>query len=263
VGPSVSLRARGLASALACGSCGRPYRRPSAAGGDRVLEEAHDSEELIQRVAALDIGKAQLVCCVRVPGEGRRARRLQEVTTHKTMTRSLLAMSDRLGELGVTRVVMEATSDYWKPAFYLLEAVDGILERPGRLLGEADLGVGVAGFQLLDQLDDGELAFVHGLPPLEGWPLDGRGRGPERVDRPFGSVQPGYRLARPDPPTQKEPRRLCAGRVGAVVSGRRCRRGGRTGAGTQARGSTTRPAGRSRPWRLRGRGAALRAALQA
>jgi transposase len=87
-----------------------------------VLEAAHDSEELIGRVAALDIGKAQLVCCVRVPGEGKRARRLQEVTTYKTMTRSLLAMSDRLGELGVTRVVMEATSDYWKPAFYLLEA---------------------------------------------------------------------------------------------------------------------------------------------
>ena len=38
------------------------------------------------------------------------------------MTRSLLAMADRLRELGVTRVVMEATSDYWKPPFYLLEA---------------------------------------------------------------------------------------------------------------------------------------------
>jgi transposase len=38
------------------------------------------------------------------------------------MTRSLQAMADRLLELGVTRVVMEATSDYWKPAFYLLEA---------------------------------------------------------------------------------------------------------------------------------------------
>lgn len=31
-------------------------------------------------------------------------------------------MVDRLFELGVTRVVMEATSDYWKPPFYLLEA---------------------------------------------------------------------------------------------------------------------------------------------
>ena len=38
------------------------------------------------------------------------------------MTRSLLGLADRLTELGVTRVVMEATSDYWKPAFYLLEA---------------------------------------------------------------------------------------------------------------------------------------------
>jgi transposase len=31
-------------------------------------------------------------------------------------------MADRLAELGVTRVVMEATSDYWKGVFYLLEA---------------------------------------------------------------------------------------------------------------------------------------------
>jgi transposase len=87
-----------------------------------VLEEAHDSEEVIQRVAALDIGKAQLVCCVRVPGEGKRARRLQEVKAYPTMTRSLLVLADRLRQLGVTRVVMEATSDYWKPVFYLLEA---------------------------------------------------------------------------------------------------------------------------------------------
>jgi transposase len=85
-----------------------------------VLEEAHDREEVVQRVAALDIGKAQLTCCVRVPGKA--GKRLQEVTTHRTMTRSLLVLADRLGELGVTRVVMEATSDYWKPVFYLLEA---------------------------------------------------------------------------------------------------------------------------------------------
>lgn len=38
------------------------------------------------------------------------------------MTRSLLVLADRLLELGVTRVVMEATSDYWKPVFYLLDA---------------------------------------------------------------------------------------------------------------------------------------------
>jgi transposase len=87
-----------------------------------VLEETQDTEELIERVAALAIGKAELVCCVRVPGQGKRGRRLQEVRTYTTMTRSLLVLADRLGELGVTRVVMEATSDSWKAPFYLLEA---------------------------------------------------------------------------------------------------------------------------------------------
>jgi len=40
----------------------------------------------------------------------------EEVTTYQTMTRWLLVMAEWLGELGVTRVVMEATSDYWKGA---------------------------------------------------------------------------------------------------------------------------------------------------
>ena len=35
-----------------------------------MLAESVDDEEIIARVAALDIGKAELVCCVRVPGAG-------------------------------------------------------------------------------------------------------------------------------------------------------------------------------------------------
>ena len=87
-----------------------------------MLEETNDTEELIGRVAALDIGKAELVCCVRVPSPEAPGKRLQEVRTYQTMTRSLLVLAERLAELGVTRVVMEATSDYWKSPFYLLEA---------------------------------------------------------------------------------------------------------------------------------------------
>jgi len=87
-----------------------------------VLQETHDREEIIERVAALDIGKAELMCCVRVPGEDHPGRRQQEVQAYPTMTRSLLALSGRPRSLGVTRVVMEATSDYWKPVFYVLEA---------------------------------------------------------------------------------------------------------------------------------------------
>jgi len=50
-----------------------------------------------------------------VCGSGARAGRAggrEEVRTDQTMTRWLLVLADRLGELGVTRVVMEATSDY-------------------------------------------------------------------------------------------------------------------------------------------------------
>ena len=87
-----------------------------------MLEESRDEEQNIARVAALDIGKAELVCCVRVPAPDSVRKRLQEVSTHSTMTRSLIGLANRLVELGVKRVVMEATSDYWKPVFYLLEA---------------------------------------------------------------------------------------------------------------------------------------------
>ncbi|HZC12320.1 MAG TPA: IS110 family transposase, partial [Mycobacterium sp.] len=71
-----------------------------------------DKEEIIARVAALDIGKAEVVCCVRLPAPGGRRKRLQEVSTHSTMTRALTELANHLVDLGVQRVVMEATSDY-------------------------------------------------------------------------------------------------------------------------------------------------------
>lgn len=86
-----------------------------------MLSESHDEEQIIARVAALDIGKTEVLCCVRVPSASAKRRR-QEVSTHSTMTRSLTELANHLVELGVQRVVMEATSDYWRPVFYLFEA---------------------------------------------------------------------------------------------------------------------------------------------
>src|SRR5689334_10176129 len=87
-----------------------------------VMEEVtEEPAELVERVAALDIGKASLVCCVRVPHESRPRARRQEVRTYGTVTPALLELRDWLVCQGVTRVVMEATSTYWKPPFYLLE----------------------------------------------------------------------------------------------------------------------------------------------
>ena len=65
-----------------------------------VLVDTVDREQVIARVAALDIGKAELTCCVRVPGKSPGGRRAQEVITYSTMTRSLLVLADRLRELG-------------------------------------------------------------------------------------------------------------------------------------------------------------------
>lgn len=85
---------------------------------DEVIEEA---AEQVERVAALDIGKASLVACVRVPHETVPGRRRQEVRTFATTTGALLGLRDWLVCQGVTRCVMESTSTYWKPPFYLLE----------------------------------------------------------------------------------------------------------------------------------------------
>jgi len=100
----------------ACGS----FELREVAGMDRVA----DDDVIIDRVAAIDVGKAEVVCCARTPApDGRgRSRRVQEVRKSSTMTRSLIELGDWLASLGVTRVVMEATSDYWKPVFYVLEA---------------------------------------------------------------------------------------------------------------------------------------------
>ena len=87
-----------------------------------MFQESNDDEQIIERVAALDIGKATVVCCVRLPAAGGGKRRVQEVSTHSTMVPSLGELANRLVELGVTRVVMEATSDYWRAPFYLFEA---------------------------------------------------------------------------------------------------------------------------------------------
>ena len=46
-----------------------------------MLEETQDRDEIVERVAALDIGKAEVVCCVRVPSPNGSRRRAQEVRT--------------------------------------------------------------------------------------------------------------------------------------------------------------------------------------
>jgi hypothetical protein len=78
-------------------------------------------ELLHERCAALDIGKRDLKACVRAPSpKGKRSRR-QDIRTFATTTNALLALRDWLVAEQVSLVVLEATGDYWRGAFYLLE----------------------------------------------------------------------------------------------------------------------------------------------
>ncbi len=74
------------------------------------------------RCVGMDISKADAKVCVRVQGEGRR-RAQETTTTWGSMTNQILALRDYLAEQHVTCVVMEATGDYWKPFYYLLESL--------------------------------------------------------------------------------------------------------------------------------------------
>jgi transposase len=82
-------------------------------------------ELIVERAAALDVGKDEVVACIRVPdpaGGGRgRGRRRQEVRTYPTFTSSLETLADWLQAEDVTQVVMEATGQYWKPIWWVLE----------------------------------------------------------------------------------------------------------------------------------------------
>jgi transposase len=75
------------------------------------MEETEELGELVERVAALDIGKASVMACIRVPHEDQR-RRCQEIREYGTTTGALLTLAAHLHRHGVTLVVMEATSDY-------------------------------------------------------------------------------------------------------------------------------------------------------
>src|SRR6267142_6173807 len=76
-------------------------------------------DQLIARVAGLDVHKATVVATVRTPGaDGGRASRTE---TFGTMTADLIALRDWLQASGVTHVALESTGVYWKPIYYVLE----------------------------------------------------------------------------------------------------------------------------------------------
>jgi transposase len=86
------------------------------------VEKVTDEPLYRDRVCGIDIGKAGMAATIRVPSDKDPARRASETRTFATTKRGVLELADWMRCWQVPAVVMEATSDYWKPVLFRLEA---------------------------------------------------------------------------------------------------------------------------------------------
>src|SRR3954469_15859275 len=108
-------------------SPGRTPDHRRGAEGESDVEVGH------ARCAGIDVSKRDAKVCIRIAGAGRRGGAQETVTTWGSVTGQALALRDHLLDQRVTCVVMEATGDYRKPFYYLLE--DASFEVLQRLKG--------------------------------------------------------------------------------------------------------------------------------
>src|SRR5215211_6385731 len=85
-----------------------------------IQDEEH--EQLVARVAAIDVAKASGMVCTRVPHASAQGRRVTKVWEVPATTGAIIELGGHLAGLGVEKVTLESTSDYWRVFFYLLEA---------------------------------------------------------------------------------------------------------------------------------------------
>jgi transposase len=85
----------------------------------QVIED-DEHQRVFERVAAVDVAKASGMVCVRVPGTGGRPRasRVWEVTA---VMGAVTGLGRELARDGIEMVTLEATSDYWRIWYYVLE----------------------------------------------------------------------------------------------------------------------------------------------
>src|ERR1700758_1240175 len=102
-------------------------------------------EVIHRRCAGIDVSKKDAKVCVRVQGSGRRATSTTG-STGGSMTTDILALREHLVAQQVSCVVIESTSAYWKPFYYLLEDELNVMlvkaraarNVPGRQTAESD-----------------------------------------------------------------------------------------------------------------------------
>jgi transposase len=80
-----------------------------------------EQEQILERVAAVDVAKASGMVCLRL-GAGQTDRRRSLVWDVPATTNAVMELADHLTRERVQKVTLEATADYWRIWFYLLEA---------------------------------------------------------------------------------------------------------------------------------------------
>jgi transposase len=90
--------------------------------GEGRQVEVDEHEQIVERVAAIDVAKASGMVCTRVPHQTTPGKRITRVWEVAATTNAIIALADQLTRQGIERVVVESTSDYWRGFVYLLEA---------------------------------------------------------------------------------------------------------------------------------------------
>jgi len=93
---------------------------PVMAVPERVEDEEH--EQRLERVAAIDVAKASGKVCTRLPHESKAGKRVTLVWDLPATTNAICELAAHLVEQRIERVVLESTSDYWRPFLYVLQA---------------------------------------------------------------------------------------------------------------------------------------------
>jgi transposase len=73
-----------------------------------VSDEEH--EQIVARVAAVDVAKASGMVCTRVPHDTKPGRRLSKVWNVAATTNAITELADHLVCQGIERIVLESTS---------------------------------------------------------------------------------------------------------------------------------------------------------
>jgi transposase len=101
----------------------------SSAGGPEVSAvmepqeiEDEEHEQVLERVAAVDVAKASGMVCSRVPHPDRPGGRRTRVWQVDATTNAVLELAGHLVRERIEKVTLESTSDYWRIWYYLLEA---------------------------------------------------------------------------------------------------------------------------------------------